>query len=105
VRDGHALALAPGDNVIGRDPVCTVFVDDATVSRHHARITLSGGEAVLEDLGSKNGTTVNGRPPGSPCVLRHGDAVLLGSVLFTVRMASTPGETATLRDAPASPAP
>jgi DNA-binding winged helix-turn-helix (wHTH) protein len=105
VRDGRALALAPGENVIGRDPVCAVFVDDATVSRHHARITLSGGEAVLEDLGSKNGTTVNGRPPGSSCVLRHGDALLLGSVLFTVRLASTPGETATLRDAPASPAP
>jgi DNA-binding winged helix-turn-helix (wHTH) protein len=104
VRDGRAIPLAPGENVLGRDPNCAVCVDDTTVSRHHARITLSGAEAVLEDLGSKNGTTVNGRPPGASCVIRHGDAVLLGSVLFTVRVAAPAEETSTLRDAPASPA-
>ena len=105
VRDGRAIPLAPGENVIGRDPQAAVFVDDSTVSRRHARVILSGAAAVLEDLGSKNGTTVNGRPPGSSCLLRHGDAVLLGSVLFTVRMAAPSEETSTLRDAPPSPAP
>lgn len=101
LRDGRPLPLAQGENVLGRDEDCAVFVDDATVSRHHARIVVRGSEAVLEDLGSKNGTTVNGRAPDGSSPLRHGDAVLLGSVLFTVRIAASPGETATLRDAPA----
>ena len=105
VRDGHAIPLAAGENVIGRDPDCAVFVDDSTVSRRHARVTVRGIEAFLEDLGSKNGTTVGGRAPDASRGLRHGDAILVGSVLFTVRVAATPGETATLRDAPASPAP
>jgi DNA-binding winged helix-turn-helix (wHTH) protein len=104
LRDGRAIPLAPGENVIGRDPQAAVFVDDSTVSRRHARVTVKGNDAFLEDLGSKNGTTVNGRPPGASSVLRHGDAVLLGSVLFTVRVAAAEGETATLRDAPVSPA-
>lgn len=102
LRDGRQLPLAHGENVLGRDPDCTVFVDDATVSRRHARVTVRGSEAFLEDLGSKNGTTVNGRPPDGSCPLRHGDAVLVGSVLFTVRIAAPPGETSTLREAPAS---
>jgi DNA-binding winged helix-turn-helix (wHTH) protein len=96
VRDGRPLPLAQGENVLGRDPEAAVFVDDSTVSRRHARITVTGAEAVLEDLGSKNGTTVNGKPPDGPAPLRHGDAVLLGAVLFTVRVAAAPGETATL---------
>jgi len=95
VRDGRPLSLAPGENVLGRDPEAAVFVDDSTVSRRHARITVRGREAVLEDLGSKNGTTVNGQPPAGPVALRHGDALLLGGILFTVRVAAA-GETATL---------
>ncbi len=96
VRDGRPVPLAAGENVLGRGPEAAVFVDDSTVSRRHVRITVAGVEAVLEDLGSKNGTTVNGRPPAGPVALRHGDAVLVGSVLFTVRVAAAPGETATL---------
>ena len=102
VRDGRALPLAAGENVIGRDPQAAVFVDDSTVSRRHARVTVKGNEAFLEDLGSKNGTTVGGRAPDASRGLRHGDAILVGSVLFTVRVASPPGETATLRETPAS---
>jgi DNA-binding winged helix-turn-helix (wHTH) protein len=102
VRDGRPVALAPGESVVGRDPDCAVFVDDTTVSRRHARVVVRGSEAVLEDLGSKNGTTVNGRAPDGPCPLRHGDAVLVGSVLFTVRVAAPSEETSTLRGAPAS---
>lgn len=97
VRDGRTILLGPGETVIGRGPHAAVLVDDTTVSRRHARVTVHGGEAVLEDLGSKNGTTVNGKAIDGKCVLRHGDAVLLGSVLFTVRAAS--GETETMRDA------
>jgi DNA-binding winged helix-turn-helix (wHTH) protein len=102
VRDGRPIPLGPGENVLGRDPLASILVDDTTVSRRHARVTIHGGDVVLEDLGSKNGTSVNGRSLKGTCVLRHGDAVLLGSVLFTVRMAPVSGETATMHDAPAS---
>jgi DNA-binding winged helix-turn-helix (wHTH) protein len=101
VRDGRPVPLAEGENVLGRDPLAAVFVDDTTVSRRHARIAVHGSEAVLEDLGSKNGTTVNGRHVDGPVSLRHGDAVMLGSVLFGVREGSASGETETMRDAPA----
>jgi hypothetical protein len=100
VRDGRAILLGPGETVIGRGPDAAVLVDDTTVSRRHARVTVHGGEVVLEDLGSKNGTSVNGKALDRKRVLRHGDAVLLGSVLFTVRSAAS--ETATMRDAPTS---
>lgn len=103
VRDGHAIPLAPGENVIGRDPHAAVFVDDNTVSRRHARVTVEGDEAFLEDLASKNGTTVGGRAPDASRSLKHGDAILVGSVLFAVRVAAAAAETATLRGSPASP--
>ena len=54
-------ALSEGENVIGRDPTVAVFIDDATVSRHHARLTIAAGRVSLEDLGSKNGTFINGK--------------------------------------------
>jgi DNA-binding winged helix-turn-helix (wHTH) protein len=58
---GRHTALSEGENVIGRDPAAAVFIDDATVSRHHARLTVAAERAMLEDLGSKNGTFVLGK--------------------------------------------
>ena len=51
--------LAEGSNLVGRDRDCAVRIDSPTLSRRHARIVVNGGEATLEDLGSKNGTHVN----------------------------------------------
>jgi DNA-binding winged helix-turn-helix (wHTH) protein len=59
-KDGQA-ALSEGENVIGRDPEAAVFIDDATVSRHHARLTIAPERVRLEDLGSKNGTFIDGK--------------------------------------------
>ena len=51
-----------GDQLnIGRDSTNEVTINDAEVSRHHARLTFQGGKYVLEDLGSTNGTFVNGQ--------------------------------------------
>lgn len=102
VRDGHVFPLAEGENVIGREPSAAVFVDDSTVSRRHARVTVRGADAFLEDLGSKNGTTANGRAPEPAKTLAHGDVILVGSVLLTVRVASAPGETATMSESGAA---
>jgi DNA-binding winged helix-turn-helix (wHTH) protein len=90
------LDLVEGENFIGRNPQATVHVDAASVSRRHARITLSAAQAMLEDLGSKNGTFVKGARVTAPTYLRDGDRVRFGSVLATFRIGSPdmPTETA-----------
>ncbi|HUQ88559.1 MAG TPA: FHA domain-containing protein [Vicinamibacterales bacterium] len=74
------IALGPGDNEIGRDPECDVHINDASVSRGHARITLAGTVATLVDHGSKNGTKVNGTLIGAPVELQDGDELTFGQV-------------------------
>jgi DNA-binding winged helix-turn-helix (wHTH) protein len=61
--------------IIGRDPSCEIVISDRQVSRRHARITLSGGGVLLEDLGSKNGTHCNGVRVEEPLILNDGDSV------------------------------
>jgi DNA-binding winged helix-turn-helix (wHTH) protein len=97
ISDGRTFVLANGENVLGRDPAVEVFLDDTVVSRRHARITVSGSKATIEDLGSKNGTFLGGRPVTTPAPLQDVDAILLGSVLLTVRLAEPGRSTMTLR--------
>ncbi len=66
---------------IGRDPDAAVTFDDPSVSRHHAAVIHDDGDYVIEDLGSSNGTFVDGVPVVS-CVLRDGDTVQIGNNLF-----------------------
>ena len=61
------LVLMNGANVIGRDPDATIQIDARGVSRHHARILVSGDEATIEDLGSKNGTLRERASNHDPC--------------------------------------
>ncbi len=58
---GKRFPLTAPRTVIGRHPGCDVMLDDAAVSRQHAAISLEGGAAFIEDLRSRNGTSVNGR--------------------------------------------
>jgi DNA-binding winged helix-turn-helix (wHTH) protein len=85
------LPLGQGENVIGRDPAVHVSIDDASVSRHHARIVVDGFSARLEDLGSKNGTYVQDRRVEGAVPLRDGDAIRLGSVALVFRRFETGG--------------
>ena len=55
------IALAPGENLIGREREAVVWIDDESVSRRHARITIGPNGATIEDLGSKNGTYLAGK--------------------------------------------
>ncbi|MGW0633639.1 FHA domain-containing protein [Streptomyces sp. NPDC002758] len=67
---------------IGRDPVNGLRLTHETVSRVHAELTRQGGMWVLRDLGSTNGTTVNGRRVIGAAVVREGDQVSFGRVAF-----------------------
>jgi protease PrsW len=75
---GSRVSLGEGAVVLGRDLSCTVrFPDERLVSRRHAEIRAEGGRLVVRDLGSRNGTLVNGRRVEA-AELRAGDAVSLG---------------------------
>jgi hypothetical protein len=82
-RAPRLLVLHDGETVeIGRDAACGLIVEDRRVSKRHARLRWTGSGWLLEDLGSKNGTTLNGAPlgPTGP-ELREGDWICLGGLM------------------------
>jgi DNA-binding winged helix-turn-helix (wHTH) protein len=93
--DTGTVRLRQGETIIGRGEEADVVVDSVDVSRRHARITVSGGRAVLEDLGSKNGTILNGQPISAPTPLHHLDVIVVSSVRLIVRKVSSSVETET----------
>lgn len=82
---GRELALLEGENVLGRERDATAWIDVHSVSRRHARIVVSGDRATLEDLGSKNGTFLEGEAVTRPSALSDGDRVRIGTVEMTFR--------------------
>ena len=80
------VTLAEGENLLGRDRQSVAWIDSATVSRRHARIVVTSGEAVIEDLGSRNGTSVGGKKIQGPVRLADGDRLRLGAVTMTFRV-------------------
>lgn len=85
VADGRRIVLVDRQTLIGRDPAATVHLDAGGVSRRHACIVIDGSEAILEDLGSKNGTTLRGKLITKPTALRDGDEIRVGPVLIVYR--------------------
>ena len=79
------IPLHDGENVLGRGPECGCRIASSRVSRQHARILVHGGCAIIEDLGSKNGTHVQGRHVVGPTSLVDGDVIHLGheAVVFS----------------------
>lgn len=75
---GVTFPLEGDQLVIGRDSTNGVAINDAEISRKHSRLSFQGGKYVLEDLGSTNGTFVNGQRLAGPVVLKPGDVVSLG---------------------------
>jgi DNA-binding winged helix-turn-helix (wHTH) protein len=90
------IALAHGQHVLGRSTGVTVFVDGAGVSRHHAQITVDAQGATLEDLGSKNGTVLNGSPIAGPTPLTDGAVIVLGATALKFRVLAASGSTETV---------
>jgi DNA-binding winged helix-turn-helix (wHTH) protein len=86
VWNGREIALHDGDNIIGRDPDATVRLDLPSVSRRHARIVVSSDGAVVDDLGSKNGTLLRQDRITNTVRLADLDELQLGSVRLTVRI-------------------
>ena len=89
------IALVAGENVIGRDSEANVSLEHATVSRRHASVIVSGTSAVLEDLDSENGMTLDGTRLTAAVTFRDGDRFACGDVLVTYRESSAGLPTAT----------
>ena len=87
------IPLGEGENVLGRDPDVAVWFDRPGVSRRHARIMVSGNEATLEDLGSRNGTYLGGERVQKPTPLDDGVQIRLGSMSVTFRVRRVAGPT------------
>jgi predicted component of type VI protein secretion system len=93
---GTVFELTKDVSLIGRDVTNDVIVGDAEVSRQHARLTRTPGGYVLEDLGSTNGTFVNGERLVAPRVMNPGDLVALGETISLTFNATAPEAAATV---------
>jgi DNA-binding winged helix-turn-helix (wHTH) protein len=93
--DGREQPLPEGSHVIGRELSASISLRSPKVSREHARVVIDGGVAVLEDLGSKNGTFVNGQAIKGPVHLADGDEIRIGAFQLTFRILSSDGATVT----------
>lgn len=74
-----------GPVVIGRSPGADIVIPEPYVSGRHARFTLQGPALIVEDLGSTNGTLVNGHSVFEPAILRDGDEIEVGDVVLKVK--------------------
>ena len=82
----RTFSLAEGENMVGREPGVTVWLDSPRVSRRHARILVDNARATIEDLDSKNGTFVRDVRLTAPALLEAGDAIRIGPFTLFFRV-------------------
>jgi len=87
------IALRDGASVIGRESVADVWIGHPSVSREHARLTVEGASAFIEDLGSKNGTFRGAERVAGRVPLSDGDELRLGTVVLVYHAGPTHAST------------
>jgi DNA-binding winged helix-turn-helix (wHTH) protein len=92
---GREFVLAAGENIIGRDPDATIRLSADGISRRHARIVVRGNCATIEDLGSKNGTYVDGIRIDRTRELKEGDEIRISREMLVVGRADSSRTTIT----------
>ena len=85
------ITLTADEFLIGRGADCNLRLNSSAISRHQCMIRLQGGEATLLDLGSSNGTYLNGTRVRAPAQLHTGDEIRIESNRFLVDLGDTPG--------------
>ena len=86
VFNGRAIVLHDGANLIGRDPAARLVLESTRVSRRHAQITIGTPPAIIEDLGSRNGTWLNGASLHEKAALTDGDEIGIGGFVLRFRV-------------------
>jgi FHA domain-containing protein len=84
--DGKRLVVGPNGATIGRSRQCDVVLEDPNVSREHAEVRPRGAAWVLSDLGSTNGSVLNGRRIDHPEVIKPGDEIEIGTSIITFEL-------------------
>lgn len=79
------VRIRPQGHVIGRSPDADIRISDPYSSEFHARVGIQDDQVVVHDLGSTNGTYVNGRRVTSPTSVTRGDTVQIGKTILEVR--------------------
>ena len=93
VWNGQVLLLPEGEHIAGRDADCSLVIDATTVSRHHARLRVQSGTTTIEDLGSTNGTHVDGVRISAATPVKAGSTIALGSAELLVKAAGSAAPT------------
>lgn len=88
-----AVPVTEDHLLVGRSPECQLRLTNSLVSRRHAEVWAAGDVLYLRDLGSRNGTVVNGEPVRRPRELEYGDVVSFGAESFVVRAAPADART------------
>lgn len=83
--DTDRIRIRPQGHVIGRSADADIRIADPYSSEFHARVGIQEGQVVVHDLGSTNGTYVNGRRVTSPTSVSRGDTVQIGKTILEVR--------------------
>lgn len=83
---GDSVELPLGETVVGRDVACALRFNDPAISRRHLRFIRRQNEVFVEDLGSSNGTLLNGRAVAAPLRIVDGDTIKVGTRVLTVRV-------------------
>jgi pSer/pThr/pTyr-binding forkhead associated (FHA) protein len=91
VHDGREFGLQRGENLVGRSRDCRVRLDSTRVSRRHARITVDGDAALIEDCGSLHGTWVGSTRASGRVRLRDGDTIGIAGFQMLFRILA-PGQ-------------
>ena len=86
---GHEFELVGQKWVLGRSPECDVVLDAAAVSRRHVILSEQGDQFSVQDLGSRNGTFINGTRVADRAAIHHGDQMLICDILFEFRNESS----------------
>jgi hypothetical protein len=84
--EGRRLVVGPTGATIGRSRQCEIVIDDPNVSRQHAEVRPRGGAWVLTDLGSTNGSRLNGRRITHAEVIQPGDEIEVGTSVITFEL-------------------
>jgi predicted component of type VI protein secretion system len=87
---GKVITVTGPSFTIGRDESCQLRPHVELVSRRHAELTITPGAVRIRDLGSRNGTLVNGRAVTAPTRLRDGDQLQIGPLTFAVSIQGLP---------------
>lgn len=103
--EGESFPITYAETVIGRSETADISLDDARISRQHARLVQEGNQLLIEDLNSFNGTLVNNQPVTGRYLLTPYDVITIGPFTFNVEGPTIVGDPTTIAAAPAAAPP